>query len=396
MLDRSIKFFKQIPRSYYFFGIFAFLFIGLMVFVEIRNGKFWTNDLKVYYLATRDFFGGGDPYVKPYGLGSGFFKYPPTTLYFFAPLSALVYFWAQMIHSTVLLISLIGSVSLLHRNFIAKQDGSGMRAGLLYLFFVFIAVHIVREVHLGNVNLLLLFLFVLGLNAYRNGKENYLVVCWSFMVILKPIVILAFLPLILVYSWRSIFKMAGIGVIFFLTPFLHKGSAALNLWADWFKAISAHGDYIVSENCLKYLSSYYFGTQSAWVPSLIVLLVLIGLMILERMRQGISTDLFVVWASILLAFTPNFFVTDTEHFLLSLPMIVLLVKEIIGSERRWMWLLFSLMMVGFALKSNDLWGKDLSAVINQMGLLGLSNLGLITLLIIVRYLNSSTRQLGVN
>jgi hypothetical protein len=45
-----------------------------MIFVEISNGKFWTNDLIVYYGATRDYLKGGSPYIHPYGLGSGFFS----------------------------------------------------------------------------------------------------------------------------------------------------------------------------------------------------------------------------------------------------------------------------------------------------------------------------------
>jgi hypothetical protein len=397
-MDRTIDFLKKIPRGYYFFGIFAFFFVALMVFVEIKNGKFWTNDLKVYYLAAQDFFNGGNPYENPYGLGSGFFKYPPTTLYFFAPLSAMAYFWAQISHTIMLLISLIGSLFLLHHTFIFRSEelSNKKRLGLMYLFFVFIAVHIVREVHLGNVNLLLLFLFVAGMIAYLKGKENYLVLCWGLMVIIKPIVILAFLPLLFMLMWRVILKMAGLGVLFFLIPFLHKGTGGIELWNDWFEAVSAHGDYIVSENCLKYLSSYYLSTNSVWLPSLIVFSVLVAVLSIERIKYGASKDLFISWAAILLAFNPNFFVTDTEHFLLCLPMIVLLVKEIIHYGKLWLWIPFTLLMVGFALKSNDLWGKELSSVINEMGLLGLSNLAFIVFYGVMRQRSLSVQQLKVN
>jgi hypothetical protein len=77
-------------------------------------------------------------------------------------------------------------------------------------------------------------------------------------------------------------------------------------------------------------------------------------------------------------------------------MIVLLVKEIIRNGKLWLWIPFTLLMVGFALKSNDLWGKELSSVINEMGLLGLSNLAFIVFYGVMRQRSLSVQQLEVN
>ncbi|MFN5030681.1 MAG: hypothetical protein ACK5FX_00555, partial [Flavobacteriia bacterium] len=101
--------------GYLIFGIFLLLFTALMVVVEIKNGRFWTNDLKVYYDATSDYFRGNNPYLKPYGLSSGFFKYPPPTLYFFWIYSKLNFFTVQIIHIALSFLAFLFSVLILHK-----------------------------------------------------------------------------------------------------------------------------------------------------------------------------------------------------------------------------------------------------------------------------------------
>jgi len=85
-------------RPYVIFSVFSLLFIALMTFVEIKNGKFWTNDLYVYYGAVKDYFNGVSPYEHAYRLNSGLFKYPPPVLYLFTPLLGFPYFAAQLVH----------------------------------------------------------------------------------------------------------------------------------------------------------------------------------------------------------------------------------------------------------------------------------------------------------
>ena len=55
-----MKQFKTFFASNHFW-FFVIAFIALFTFVEFNNGKLWTNDFKVYYLATIDFFKGNDP-----------------------------------------------------------------------------------------------------------------------------------------------------------------------------------------------------------------------------------------------------------------------------------------------------------------------------------------------
>jgi hypothetical protein len=75
-----------------------------------------------------------------------------------------------------------------------------------------------------------------------------------------------------------------------------------------------------------------------------------------------------------MAFTPNFFVTDTEHFLLSMPLLILIVYYLLKLKNWKLWLFFSIILMPFTLRSNDLMSESLSDFIAEIGLLGIVNL----------------------
>lgn len=370
--EKAQSIFNRIPRAYYFFGIFCVLFVLLMVTVEINNGKFWTNDLVVYFGAAGDYFNGNNPYEHHYGLDTGFFKYAPTTLYFFFPTIWMDFFTVQMLHTLFLTISLVFSISILHFLFIYKE-GKVKRFWLLYLAFAFIAIHVVREFHMGNVNLLLLFFFSVGLFYLKKGKDLQSAIFWSLMIVLKPIVILTFIPLLFFNKWKMVMWMAVCGICYFLLPVLFSGfNGLIPLWTNWLEAISAHGGYIVSENALKYLLEYYTGFQSEWGASIFFLVVLMGLMTWSRWKLK-SVNL-MAWTTAFLAFCPNFFVTDTEHFLLSLPLLIVIINSLIEAKNMFYWGVFILSILFFSFNANDLLGRQFSDALDAMGLLGITNL----------------------
>ena len=393
--DKTQSLVKRIPRGYYFFGIFCLLFVVLMVSVEINNGKFLTNDFVVYFGATKDYFSGNNPYAVSYGLDTGYFKYAPTTLYFFSPTVLVGFFPAQLIHTSLLMISLIVSMCILHRMFINEEKGKS-RMGLLYVGFALIAPHIVREFHMGNVNLLLLFLFCAGLYSLQKKKEINVAVFWSIMIVLKPIVILAFIPLVFYKKWKIIFTMGGIGLIFFFIPVIGSGfQGSMELWQGWLEAVIMHGQYIISENSLTYLLERFTGIQSAWGASIFFLLLLIGFLLWNKMKT--SSISLIEWVVVFFAFCPNFFVTDTEHFLLSLPLIMMLIKRLIEVNKWGYWIVFACFVIFFSLNINDLLGHTISNVIDENGLLGVANLAFIVLFCAIRtsqLLNKSSVSLN--
>lgn len=359
---------------------FILLFCTLFAGVELTNNKFDTNDLRVYYDAVQDYFSGNNPYEENYGLDTGYYKYPPFILYLFSFYKLVSFPVAQIIHTTLLTVSLMLSIPMIKK--VTEEvlsDGAVKRnTWMLYAIFFSVAIHLVRELHMGNINLILLGLFTGGLWLIFQRPQYYFcqALLWSLMIILKPIMILCVIPLVFYRRWKLFFSITGLGLFYFLFPSIHKGwNGNIYLWQLWYQSIAEHGEYIVSENTLRYLSHLYLGTTSDWLPSFFILALLMTGMIVERKKNGINEQSFLVWLVIFCAFIPNFFVTDTEHLLLSVPVIALLLWLLADLKTVKYWIIFSVIIAPFSFNSNDLLGRTISdQYIDRLGLMGISNL----------------------
>jgi hypothetical protein len=341
------------------------------------NNKLWTNDFKVYFEASIDYFKGNNPYERSYGLDSGFFKYPPFTLYIFKIFGFLNFNVSQLLHLFLLMVSLVVSIMTLKEITpkIFKFEHKTPQHWLLFVPFLIVVIHLVREIHMGNVNLYLLVLFVLGLKNIQNKRDFYTALCWSLMLILKPIMILSALPLVFYKKTRIILYMSGFGIFFFLFPIIDNGwEGNLTLWGNWFTSVSNHGDYIISENSLTYLTNFYFGYQSNWIPSLICLSVLVFILVYQLYQNKRSDNDLIIWAVVLTGFSPNFFVTDTEHFLLIIPTLVFSLYHLSKTKSVLSWFLFSVGILLYSFNSNDLLGRELSDHFDAYGILGIANM----------------------
>lgn len=388
---------RKWSKGEWIFSGFLLCFFALFVFVEWKNGKLWTNDFRVYYDATRDFLAGNDPYVHAYGLSTGFFKYPPFTLYLFAPVAVMPYEVAQFIHLLVLTGSMIVSMHVIRylARVTAGHFGKTLPIGFLYLGFVSVAIHLTRELHMGNINLILLALFCVGLKGIVDGRSWQTIVCWSLMLILKPIMILIVLPLVVYKGWNLLVRMGVMGVFFLLFPMLFVGwNGNVGLWKGWFKAISAHGDYLTSFNSIGSLVKMITGFQAGWIVALAMLCVLLGLMVKDRLRNGVSTSSLSEWAVLLSAFVPNFFLTDTEHFLLSLPLILFQIQRMRAGGKWYHVVLFTAGMLCFSFNSSDLLGSTLSDFIYDHGFLGIGNLLFLFNFLMLKTTNHSLKLQG--
>jgi hypothetical protein len=380
----------RLSRGEWWLTIFLAAFCLLFTLVELNNHRLWTSDFQVYYEATRDFFAGNNPYVHNYGLDTGYFKYTPFTLYLFSPHTLVSFGAGQFIHLALLSLSLIVSFTVLRR--LTEKYVSAVPAGLAYLVFACVAIHLTRELHLGNINLLLLLLFTLGARSLLAGKDFPPALWWSLMLILKPIMILVVLPLILQRKWKMLAYMAGFGLFFLLFPALHVGwQGNIVLWQDWLKAISAHGEYLTSFNAIGTLVQVHTGFGAGWTVALLCLGIVVFLMVRQQLKEGPNAVTAFTWAAVFAAFVPNFFVTDTEHFLLSAPLLFLLLAELRNAA--WYYRIgFALGMLCFAFNSTDLLGSELSNVVYSNGLLGIGNLLFLLTYILVR-LNRKTTPL---
>lgn len=387
---------RKMNRSEWVFAGFLCLFLLLFVVVEINNKRFETNDLKVYYEATKDFAAGNNPYLHPYGLGSGYFKYTPFTLYLFIPQTGISYFYVQLIHVSFVLLSLI-IVMISMRRIVSDFSSLQFKSSWLYLVLAVFVIHITRELHLGNVNILLLLLFLLGVFSYLNKNDLTTAIWWSLMLVLKPILLPIFIPLIFLKKWRIILFSMLFGILFVLITILHHGwNFAFELWSSWLEALSKHGGQLVTMNSMGKMGEEYFGIEPRWVLPVFTIVVLVGLMLIDFLRNASSNKQLLTWHFVFLAIVPNVFVTDTEHFLFSIPLVFLLLNELRETKKWFYWLVFGLGMLFFSFNSTDLLGKDLARIVFDSGCLGIGNLLFISLYLYLHFQSTKKSAAIVN
>ena len=350
------------------------LFTVLFISIELNNGKLYANDFRVYYEATLDYFKGNNPYRHSYGLDTGYFKYPPTTLMFFAPTMMFKFETIKLLHMIVLFISLLISLPLWQKMISSIFEIKSPK-WLLSLSFFVIAIHLTREYHMGNVNLLLLVSFVLGSWFYFKEKWFVSSLFYGIMLILKPIMILVVLPIFLYKNWKVILLLLGWGVVFFIGPVLYWGwTENVLLWMGWINSITSHGEYISNASSLQFMIPAIFGKSHSWLPSLIGLILLIIYWFKSTYNSSCRKEGFWFWTSVFLGFIPNFFVTDSQHFLLSVPMVMLLLLFASKVKNKLIWLGYCFGMLLFSFDSMDLWGRVLSTKFTEWGILGIGNL----------------------
>jgi len=367
-----LTFFKN--KSHLFYTTLLTLFTVLFVSVELSNGKLYANDFKVYYEATIDFLKGNNPYRHSYGLDTGYFKYPPTTLLFFAPATFFSFQIVKIIHVTLLFVSLLISLPLWQR-IISSVFKIQPPNWLLSLSFFVIAIHLTREYHMGNVNLLLLTSFILGATFFQKEQWGISSFFYGMMLILKPIMILVVLPILLYKNWKMILLLSGWGILFLLIPALFWGwSTNWMLWNGWVNSVTAHGEYISNPSSLQFMIPAIFGLSHSWIPSLIGLILLIIFWFKNHLNTNQNKQDFWFWTCVFLGFIPNFFVTDSQHFLLSIPMVMLLLLLVLKVKDKLVWFSYSIGMLFFSFDSMDLWGRELSSKFTSWGILGMGNI----------------------
>jgi hypothetical protein len=247
-------------------------------------------------------------------------------------------------------------------------------------------IHITRELHLGNVNVLLLLLFLLGVSSYLNKNDVSTAIWWSLMLVLKPILLPIFIPLVFLKKWRIILFSLLFGILFVLITILHHGwNFAYEMWSSWLVALSKHGGQLVTMNSMGKMGEEYFGIEPRWVLPVFTIVVLVGLMLIDFLRNAPSNKQQLTWFFVFLAIVPNVFVTDTEHFLFSIPLVFLLLNELKEAKKWFCWLVFGIGMLFFSFNSTDLLGKELARIVFDSGCLGIGNLLFISLYLYLHF-----------
>jgi hypothetical protein len=379
------------------FICFSILFFMTVFIFEGINQRLWLNDFRVYYSAAQAFLDGQPVYGRPFGLASGYYKYSPFVLLFFTPASVLPFKAAAIIHFWVISFC---SIACMLAGFTILSEYLNPAAGryknlVLSASFVVLMNHLTRELHLGNVNMILVLLLLLALLLLLENRQVASGVLFALALLFKPYLVLLALPLVFHGRYRMLITAAAAVAASALVLVPVSGfTGTLMLHREWIGAMMVHGQTMESRQTLEAMAGMLTGACSCgWIRYLILCIVVAAyalFFLASRNKRraalfssGSGDQLMIIGYFTLFAVIPNLVVTDTEHFLFTLPL-VLLVTGYLFTQRNLLFMtlavLFFLLYMG---TSSDLMGAGLSHWLEERGSIGIGNLGIIALSVFV-------------
>lgn len=353
--------------------------------LNMINGRFHLGDFRVYYTAAERLVSGEAVYLVSFYEGSGFYKYSPATLLLFIPYTIFPYKAAAILHFCLLSGAYWYFFILLRRVIRGYLVTVPVKKEILLLAvsFLCIAIHLSRELYLGNINIVLLLLCCLALHDFISGREIRGGILLAVAIITKPYLLFILLPLVLRKSRKALtMTLAGIAAGLLL-PMVYPGPLrSFGLYRDWINTILSHGEGFPGMTSFNYLAEHYLPGWPAW-GSWLILPVALGLLswfillnISKEKKASLpgerERNLAFEWF-LILGLLPNLVRTDWVLMLFTAPLITYMIFGIAAGRRYWFIPVLAVLLFFYGMNSDDLLGRELSRYILHSGLMGLSN-----------------------
>jgi hypothetical protein len=378
-------------------ALMVLLFATGVLLPEVVNGRFALHDFRVYHGAASSLLHSDSPYGTAFGLDSGFFKYAPAAALLFAPLALLPYSTAALLYYLVVAAGAVAALLLADRAVRTLHAGAATpRTAPLLLALLIVATHLHRELTLGNVNALLLALLLWALLFLVRGRDRAGGALIGLALLVKPHFLVLLPLLVLHHRWRALAASLAATGAGLLVPALFMGwwrNLELHrAWVHWMAVHNAGPVYTGGEDRSAVNTLYTLvhrgllerlGIDAVHVLPVVLLaaiaLAFAALVWHGRRRQGTRDARLPGEYLLLLGLVPSITVTDTEHFLFALPL-VLWVLHTLALPARPRWLPWAAVPVFLAYGGN--WGDalgPLSDTLAHAGVLGMGNVGLVTI-----------------
>jgi hypothetical protein len=379
---------KNLPYKFILFSAISCIAIFIL---EKINHRFWLNDFRVYYGGAQSLLAGKQVYGVAYGLDSGLYKYSPFVALLVAPLTIFSFETAAAIQFFLIAVSIILMFIILWKIITTYLFSEKIKNQNLLLSIAFICTinHLFRELHLGNVNAELLMLLCLSLWLILQSRFVIAGILLAVVIMTKPFLILLLMPLVLRKNFKIIFSFGISLLALIIVPVIFTGfSKNIALHKDWLHTMIEHNSSFPSNNTIDSLiKSYVNSSLPASFQFYVMIAVCIGYFIfflanksIEKKsveKQKVNRTSFIFEWFALIAIMPGLFKTDTQHFLLSLPLILVLLCYLSVVKKYVPVIVFILLMFFYGGNSSDLVGKIFSDRLDSTGMLGISNLILI-------------------
>lgn len=359
------------------------LLLGCTAFFVLQwiNGRDGMADFRVYHDAAEAWMAGESPYGQWFFVETGYYKYSPVMLVPFMPLT-----WLPVkVASSLFFFAIVLAMAWLFPRVVQRAKSLFPSGGapewlLLAVLSAVMLDHLVRELHLGNTNLLLLGLGWSLFVHIRRGKWKWAGVAYALMLLAKPhFLILA--PWLVMRREFRVLGTAMVGVFLgLLLPAVWTGWADnMQLLQDWYFAIREHQSMLPSANTWASMSAGLMGLDlpaPTWLFAITVGIAAAGIFFLLRHHGLPQTDHRRAYVEffLLISLIPNLTNTDTEHFLWTIPVLAgLLVMLPWKQGARYWWIVLGVLALPWMINTPDLIGGAAAEWLDKSGLIGLSN-----------------------
>ncbi len=367
-----------------YFRIALGLICALYFILQHHHDRAEMADFRVYYDAASALKNGDTVYGLAFGVSSGFYKYSPLAATMFIPFTWLPYSIASAIFYCIIGLAVVWfSIACMR---LLGKDLPEERL-LISAFFttLFLADHIERELHLGNVNLLLLLACCLMRYFEKRNASYASGSIYAVVLLFKPH-FLILTPILMIFGkFKTLATTLLVTATAVMLPAIICGwDKNLELHQQWWSAMKAHNIALyVSPNTIYGILHTAIPITLPGIVYIIFGLSIAAMLILVAWRKSVSLQndkRFDIFFFLAIAAIPNLAHTDTEHFMWSWPLIAFLCHAYISTHGNFLHLgLMIIAFIPYTLNSPDIVGKEMSYIFDEGGLLGLANLILLIL-----------------
>jgi len=386
-----------------FAAIFAIMCAGLLLmeFTNRYNGGIWLRDFQVFHRAGGRVLS-GEELFRPVRDGYYSYKYSPTAAILFIPFSLIPFEAAEVVYwlfvSGLVLVGLYLSLLLVYPDF---RNADPARLGFLLVMTVMtLGVHIWSELTLGQVNYLLLVMYIAIAWLFTQSRPALLAFILAFSIFIKPFGLILLPYFVLKKRFREIAYFFAFSALLFILPAVFYGGHFLDLQRSWISAITLElgnkadlfqsGNHTLAAVIAQYSHLDAFEPGSVYLTvykSLMLALVALLAFLVVRKGSGIQRAAALDFAFIL-ALAPLLSYTNNSAFVLVELGIILLLFNF-GKLKTWEKVMAA---CGFLLIGGNFynqlpyeWGERFFAYYDSISLLTIGTILLLATIFMLRW-----------
>ncbi|MBT3174214.1 MAG: DUF2029 domain-containing protein [Lentimicrobiaceae bacterium] len=295
------------------------------------------SDYKVYHRTAKRIVNKENIYSVKQD-GHYVFKYSTTSGIYFIPISFIPLKYAKYIYWLALTILLCIGVNVLYKLIDNKYKIGANKNSIIILSIIAVIAHIFRELHLGQVNMLLLVMYITLIYFLQQKSKILFALMLSISVFLKPFGLIFFPYLLIKKEYKIILTSLIFIFILALLPLLfypnwHDFS---NLYFDWInelkvelnkkQALLADGNHTVFSVFARYTPLKFILVNQIIekVYQALVLIIIGAGLFIEFRKKNHNSDI-VYQMILLISIIPLLAFTTYNLFIFELPIILYLI-----------------------------------------------------------------------